>query len=123
MNDQTPHRQTRRRAAGRLRLSPSAQETQPAPGEDESSIGESPLATEIEENADQLLFTPEQAAPLLQVRPSWLRRRAAARAVPCHYLGKHLRFTREDLEEIVATSRQRSEESCVTRSGDPPVSA
>jgi hypothetical protein len=51
-----------------------------------------------------LLYTAEQAAVLLQVRPSWLRRKAAARAVPCRFLGKHLRFSRTDLETIAANS-------------------
>lgn len=49
---------------------------------------------------EQVLYTAEQAAALLQVRPSWLRRKAAARVVPCRYLGKHLRFTRADIEAI-----------------------
>lgn len=47
-----------------------------------------------------LLYTAEQAALLLQVRPSWLRRKAAARAVPCRFVGKHLRFSRADIEAI-----------------------
>ncbi|MBW4717338.1 helix-turn-helix domain-containing protein [Saccharothrix obliqua] len=51
------------------------------------------------------MYTPEQAAALLQVRPSWLRRRAAARAVPCRFLGKHLRFTRQDIDDIAAASK------------------
>lgn len=51
-----------------------------------------------------LLYTAEQAAGLLQVRPSWLRRKAAARAVPCRYLGKHLRFSRVDIEAIADAS-------------------
>jgi hypothetical protein len=51
-----------------------------------------------------LLYTAEQAAALLQVRPSWLRRKAAARAVPCRFLGKHLRFSRTDLETIAESS-------------------
>jgi excisionase family DNA binding protein len=50
--------------------------------------------------AEPLLFTAEQAASLLQVRPSWLRRKAAARAVPCRFVGKHLRFSRADIETI-----------------------
>jgi hypothetical protein len=50
----------------------------------------------------QLLFTPAQAAAVLQVRESWLRRRAARRQVPCTFLGKHLRFSRPDLEQITA---------------------
>jgi hypothetical protein len=49
-----------------------------------------------------VLFTPGQAAGLLQVRESWLRRRAAQRLVPCTFLGKHLRFSRADLDQILA---------------------
>jgi excisionase family DNA binding protein len=48
------------------------------------------------------LFTPAQAAELLQVPESWLRRRAARRLVPCTFLGKHLRFSRADLDQILA---------------------
>lgn len=51
-------------------------------------------------SAEPLLYTAEQAALLLQVRPSWLRRKAAARAVPCRFVGKHLRFSRSDIETI-----------------------
>ncbi|WP_420843930.1 helix-turn-helix domain-containing protein [Lentzea albidocapillata] len=49
-----------------------------------------------------ILFTPAQAAALLQVRESWLRRRVARRAVPCTFLGKHLRFSSEDLQQIAS---------------------
>ncbi|GAA2975990.1 helix-turn-helix domain-containing protein [Actinokineospora diospyrosa] len=51
-----------------------------------------------------LLFTAEQAAAMLQVRPSWLRRKAAARAVPCRYVGKHLRFSHDDLIAIMSAA-------------------
>jgi Helix-turn-helix domain len=50
--------------------------------------------------SEPLLYTATQAAVILQVRPSWIRRKAAARTIPCRYLGKHLRFTREDLITI-----------------------
>lgn len=53
---------------------------------------------------EPLLYTAEQAAVLLQVRPSWLRRKTAARAVPCRFLGKHLRFSRSDIETIAESS-------------------
>jgi excisionase family DNA binding protein len=49
-----------------------------------------------------LLYTPEEAAALLRVRASWLRRRAGARLVPCTFLGRHLRFSAADLAAIVA---------------------
>ncbi|MCP2304082.1 helix-turn-helix domain-containing protein [Actinokineospora globicatena] len=54
------------------------------------------------EDAGPLLFTPTQAADLLQVKESWLRRRAGQRRVPSTALGKHLRFSRADLERIAA---------------------
>lgn len=55
---------------------------------------------------EPVLYTADQAATLLQVRPSWLRRKAAARAVPCRYLGKHLRFSRADIHAIADASAQ-----------------
>jgi excisionase family DNA binding protein len=51
-----------------------------------------------------LLYMPAEAAELLRVRESWLRKKAAARAVPCTFLGKHLRFSAADLAAIVAAS-------------------
>lgn len=51
-----------------------------------------------------LLYTAEQAAALLQVRASWLRRKATARAVPCRFLGKHLRFSLADIHTIADAS-------------------
>jgi excisionase family DNA binding protein len=48
------------------------------------------------------LYTAAQAAQLLQVSPSWLRRKAAARAIACTFIGKHLRFSTADLKSIIA---------------------
>jgi excisionase family DNA binding protein len=48
------------------------------------------------------LYTAEQAAALLQVSPSWLRKKATARAIPCTFIGKHLRFSVTDLSAIIA---------------------
>jgi excisionase family DNA binding protein len=56
------------------------------------------------EVSEPVLFTAEQAAELLQVRPSWLRRKAAAHAVPCRFVGKHLRFSRADISAITEAS-------------------
>jgi excisionase family DNA binding protein len=53
-----------------------------------------------------LVYTPEQAAELLGVKPSWLRRKAAARLIPCTFMGKHLRFSRTDVEAIIAAGQQ-----------------
>ncbi|WP_231640572.1 helix-turn-helix domain-containing protein [Nocardiopsis sp. NRRL B-16309] len=47
------------------------------------------------------VFTPGEAAALLKVPESWLRKRASARQVPCTFIGKHLRFSSADLEQII----------------------
>lgn len=47
------------------------------------------------------LYTPAEAAKLLKVPESWLRKKAAARLIPCTFLGKHLRFSDDDLKTIV----------------------
>jgi excisionase family DNA binding protein len=52
-----------------------------------------------------ILYTPAEAARVLRVRESWLRRKAAARQVPCTFLGKHLRFTAADLAAIAAAAQ------------------
>jgi len=60
------------------------------------------------------LYTPAEAADILRVRESWLRGKAAARAIPCTFIGKHLRFSDDDIAEIMkagarqpVTSRER----------------
>jgi len=47
------------------------------------------------------IFTPAEAAELLKVPESWLRKRASARRVPCTFIGKHLRFSIDDLAQII----------------------
>jgi hypothetical protein len=49
----------------------------------------------------------------LKVRESWLKTKAAARLIPCTFIGKHLRFSDDDIAEIMragarlpVTSRQ-----------------
>ena len=51
---------------------------------------------------------PEQAAELLQIKASWLRKKATARAVPCTFVGKHLRFSPADLAAIVAAGARNT---------------
>jgi hypothetical protein len=49
-----------------------------------------------------LLHTPAEAAEILSIRESWLRGKAAARAIPCTFVGKHLRFSDDDIAQIMA---------------------
>jgi excisionase family DNA binding protein len=60
------------------------------------------------------LHTVAEAAVILKVRESWLKSKAAARAIPCTFVGKHLRFSDADIAGIMqagarqpVTSRQR----------------
>jgi hypothetical protein len=46
------------------------------------------------------LHTPAEAAGILRVRESWLRTKASARAIPCTFIGKHLRFSDSDIIQI-----------------------
>ncbi|MBB5494237.1 helix-turn-helix domain-containing protein [Nocardiopsis metallicus] len=54
----------------------------------------------------QLLSIPE-AARVLAVPESWLRERVRLRRVPHRRLGKHVRFTAQDLEHIVEQAAQQ----------------
>lgn len=53
------------------------------------------------------LYTPAEAAKMLKVRESWLRKKATARVIPCTFLGKHLRFSDEDIEAIITAGQRR----------------
>ncbi len=57
-------------------------------------------------DADRLLYTPAAAAERLTIGESWLRRKAGQRLIPCTFVGKHLRFTEEDLRAIVAAGHR-----------------
>ena len=53
------------------------------------------------------LHTAAEAAGILKVRESWLKTKAAARLIPCTFIGKHLRFSDDDIAEIMkAGARQ-----------------
>ena len=60
------------------------------------------------------LHTVAEAAEILRVRESWLKTKAAARQIPCTFVGKHLRFSDSDITGIMqagarqpVTERQR----------------
>nr|WP_239071525.1 helix-turn-helix domain-containing protein [Amycolatopsis sp. SID8362] len=50
------------------------------------------------------LLTAEQVGELLQLSPRTLKDQAASGAIPHHRFGKHYRFTRGDVAEIVRLS-------------------
>src|SRR2546430_9433234 len=63
-----------------------------------SRIGTSSVGTSSP--AGPLLYTPFEAARLLKVRESWLRKKATAPQVPFTFLGKPLPFTTNDLPQL-----------------------
>jgi hypothetical protein len=58
-------------------------------------------------SVDGQLHTAAEAAGILKVRESWLRTKAAARLIPCTFVGKHLRFSDHDIEEIMKAGARR----------------
>lgn len=61
------------------------------------------------------LHTVAEAAAILKVREPWLKTKAAARLIPCTFVGKHLRFSDSDIADIMragarppGTSRHRT---------------
>ncbi len=47
---------------------------------------------------DGPLLRPEQAAELLAVKPSWIYDAVRTGRLPCHRIGRHIRFTQTMLE-------------------------
>lgn len=55
---------------------------------------------------DVRLFTADQATDLLQIPASWLRKKAAAGHIAHTRIGRHLRFSRADLEQLINSGRR-----------------
>jgi hypothetical protein len=62
------------------------------------------------------LHTVAEAAGILKVREPWLKTKAAARLIPCTFIGKHLRFSDED---IVAIMKAGERQPITTRGRTP----
>jgi hypothetical protein len=64
------------------------------------------------------LHTVAEAAGILKVRESWLKTKASARLIPCTFVGKHLRFSDDDIAEIMRTGARQPVSSRAPRSTD-----
>jgi len=53
------------------------------------------------------LHTPAEAATILKVRESWLKTKASARLIPCTFVGKHLRFSDDDIAAIMRSGARQ----------------
>lgn len=65
------------------------------------------------------LHTAAEAAGILKVRESWLKTKAAARLIPCTFIGKHLRFSDDDIAKIMQAGARQPVTSRVPRPRRP----
>jgi hypothetical protein len=63
------------------------------------------------------LHTAAEAAGILKVRESWLKAKASARLIPCTFVGKHLRFSDDDIASIMRGGARQPIASRLARSG------
>lgn len=49
------------------------------------------------------LFTVDEAAEALKLPKSWIYERTRRNAIPFHRIGKYVRFTLDDLAEIISS--------------------
>jgi Helix-turn-helix domain len=64
------------------------------------------------------LHTVPEAAAILKVRESWLKAKASARLIPCTFVGKHLRFSDDDIADIMRAGARQPVISRMPRSKD-----
>ncbi len=69
------------------------------------------------------LHTVAEAAGILKVRESWLKAKASARLIPCTFVGKHLRFSDDDIADIMRAGARQPVTSRLPRSRGPPLVA
>jgi hypothetical protein len=60
------------------------------------------VAALLNDMSEIRLFTAEQASEFLNLPVSWLEKRGAARSIPCTYEGKYLRFSTQNLRDLIA---------------------
>ncbi|MFC0027959.1 helix-turn-helix domain-containing protein [Micromonospora chaiyaphumensis] len=80
-------------------------------------------AGDLSDDQGPRLYTPAEAAALLRVPESWLRRRAGRRQIPRTFLGKHLRFSAADLAAIIAAAAEPATSRRRARRPRPPSTA
>jgi excisionase family DNA binding protein len=66
------------------------------------------------------LMTISEAAEVLNVPEGWLRKKVSAGSVPFTRLGKHVRFTHEHLERLIANGEGSDRREQILPSGVSP---
>ena len=59
--------------------------------------------------AEEVLLTVEEVAPLLKVRPAWLYRAVRRGEFPYVKVGRYVRFRRADVEEWIKAGGHRED--------------
>jgi len=59
----------------------------------------------------RMLHIPAVAADIFSIPESWLRRKAGRREIPCTFVGKHLRFSDDDLHVIAQSGARAAQTS------------
>lgn len=54
------------------------------------------------------LLDKDQLAIRLNVPPSWVRNAITARSIPITWIGRHARFSEDDVEQILAAGKKQS---------------
>jgi excisionase family DNA binding protein len=62
--------------------------------------------TNFRTRSEPVLLTIDEAAAMLSVPISWLKQRVASHSVGCTRLGRHIRFTREQVAAIIDAAAQ-----------------
>ena len=62
------------------------------------------------EKTVKLLYTTDEAAEICNVKPSWLAWAARSGKVNCRRLGHNVRFTLDDLQELIEQAKAAGEE-------------
>jgi excisionase family DNA binding protein len=68
--------------------------------------GEYPVPVTTSPDNAVRLFTIKEAAEALRIPISWLYERTRRNAIPDRRIGKYVRFTQDDLKEIISSGEQ-----------------
>ena len=64
------------------------------------------MMTAKKPDVSPVFLTYAEASERLGLTVNWLQDQVQARLIPCHRLGRSVRFTQDDLAQIIAMTRQ-----------------
>lgn len=63
------------------------------------------VTTELTDDIGLRLYTAEEVSELTKLSAHWLKRRGGERVIPCTHIGRALRFSAEDIRELIEMHR------------------